>query len=369
MPYIESSEKKGSVKVALLGAAGGIGQPLTLLLKTQLGAKILGQENKQLELALYDIAPILEGVSADVSHVNTPVLLKHYIPKDRDDESALSECLQGASLVIIPAGVPRKPGMSRDDLFAINAGIIRTLAKGIAGNCDLSKVFVLVISNPVNSLVPVMVEELAKEAKRLEIAAPVQRRVFGVTHLDAVRASTFLQQLTNYSGNRVPSVPVIGGHSGETILPLFGEAQKELGFSDEQLAKLVHRVQYGGDEVVEAKKGAGSATLSMAYAGYEFASNFADLLLGTVDKINVTTFISLLDADKAPVAEGASEVLEATDNTEYFAVPLEVTAEEGIVKIDTSFLTQLNENNTRKLLTACISALKKNIELGITFAS
>lgn len=71
-------------------------------------------------------------------------------------------------IVVIPAGVPRKPGMTRDDLFKINAGIIRDLAVGVAKWAP--KAFVLVISNPVNSTVPIVSEVFKKhgvyDAKR-----------------------------------------------------------------------------------------------------------------------------------------------------------------------------------------------------------
>lgn len=88
-------------------AGGGIGQPLSLLLKM----------NKLVtELALYDIAGTA-GVAADLSHCNTPVTVSAHTGAEE-----LESCLKGADLVIIPAGIPRKPGMSRDDLFNTNAG-------------------------------------------------------------------------------------------------------------------------------------------------------------------------------------------------------------------------------------------------------
>jgi malate dehydrogenase len=61
---------------------------------------------------------------------------------------------------------------------------------------------------------------------------------------------------------------VVGGHSGETIVPLFSQIKPSFTIPDDKFDALVHRVQFGGDEVVKAKDGAGSATLSMAYAGY-----------------------------------------------------------------------------------------------------
>lgn len=72
------------------------------------------------------------------------------------------------------------------------------------------------------------------------------------------------------------TIPVVGGHAGVTILPLLSQASPSLPaslFEDkEKLEALVHRIQFGGDEVVAAKAGAGSATLSMAYAGYKFVN-------------------------------------------------------------------------------------------------
>jgi len=87
-------------------------------------------------------------------------------------------------LVIIPAGVPRKPGMTRDDLFKINAGIVRTLSEGIAKCCP--NAIVNLISNPVNSTVAIAAE-VFKKAGTYD-----PKRLLGVTTLDVVRANTFV---------------------------------------------------------------------------------------------------------------------------------------------------------------------------------
>lgn len=93
-------------------------------------------------------------------------------------------------LVIIPAGVPRKPGMTRDDLFNINAGIVRTLCEGITRCCP--NAIVNVISNPVNSTVPIAAEVFKKAGTYNP------RRLLGVTTLDVVRANTFVVSSTVY---------------------------------------------------------------------------------------------------------------------------------------------------------------------------
>ena len=147
------------------------------------------------------------------------------------------------------------------DLFKINAGIIRDLAKGVAAHCP--KAFVLVISNPVNSTVPIVAEVM----KSHKVFNP--QRLFGVTTLDVVRASTFTAEITSGNSPSELVIPVVGGHSGKTIIPLFSQAKPAVKIPEDKLEALTTRVQFGGDEVVKAKDGAGSATLSMAYAGYK----------------------------------------------------------------------------------------------------
>lgn len=77
-------------------------------------------------MALFDIVNT-PGVAADLSHISTHSTVKGYVGDDQ-----LAEALTGAAIVVIPAGVPRKPGMTRDDLFNINAGIVRNLATACA---------------------------------------------------------------------------------------------------------------------------------------------------------------------------------------------------------------------------------------------
>jgi malate dehydrogenase len=184
--------------------------------------------------------------------------------------SGLKEALTGAKVVVIPAGVPRKPGMTRDDLFNTNAGIVKTLVEGCADYCP--DAILAIISNPVNSTVPIAAEVLKKKG----VYDP--KKLCGVTTLDVIRANTFVGN--NLGKNPADiNVTVIGGHAGITILPLFSQVP---GFTpnDADLEALTVRLQFGGDEVVKAKAGSGSATLSMAYAGYVFAENVVKALKG-----------------------------------------------------------------------------------------
>lgn len=83
------------------------------------------------------------GVAADVGHINTKSKVTGYEPTPE----GIKACLSGAEIVLIPAGVPRKPGMTRDDLFNTNASIVRDLAKSAAEHSPEANI--LIISNPV----------------------------------------------------------------------------------------------------------------------------------------------------------------------------------------------------------------------------
>ncbi|KAJ5986821.1 malate dehydrogenase [Penicillium sp. IBT 35674x] len=322
------------VKAVVLGASGGIGQPLSLLLKA---SPLID------ELALYDVVNT-PGVAADLSHISSVAKITGYLPKD----DGLKNALTGADIVVIPAGIPRKPGMTRDDLFKINAGIVRDLVKGIAEHSP--KAFILVISNPVNSTVPIAAEIL----KAAGVFDP--KRLFGVTTLDVVRAETFTQEFSGHKDPSKATVPVIGGHSGGTIVPLFSKVSPSFEIPADRYEKLVHRVQFGGDEVVQAKDGAGSATLSMAFAGFRFAEAVIKASKGEKSIVE-PTFVYL------PGVAGGEAIAKAT-GVDFFSTPVElgVSGAEKAVNI----LDGITERE-QELLKACIADLKGNIEKGVEF--
>ncbi|KAJ7153537.1 NAD-malate dehydrogenase [Mycena crocata] len=331
------------VKAVVLGAAGGIGQPLSLLLKT----------NPLItELGLFDIVNT-PGVAADLSHIATPAVVVGRLPPN----DGLKEVLTGADVVVIPAGVPRKPGVSliKDDLFKINAGIVKDLATGIATHAP--KAFVLVISNPVNSTVPIVAEVFKKHG----VYDP--KKIFGVTTLDVVRASTFVAELIGKPG-AAPDVvvPVVGGHSGVTIVPLLSQSTHALpsDLDAEKFAALVKRIQFGGDEVVKAKDGAGSATLSMAYAGAEFAGKILRAIKGEKGII-APSFVAL----KADPTGGAALSKELGTELEFFSSNVEL-GPEGVVKIHS--LGKITEQEST-LVKAAIPELATNIKTGVTYVA
>merc|ERR1711970_563158 len=252
-----STSSSNNVAVAVMGAAGGIGQPLSMLLKLNPAVS---------KLALYDIVHT-PGVAADLSHIETKAATTGYVGADQ-----LEASLVGAEVVVIPAGVPRKPGMTRDDLFNTNASIVATIAAACAKICPSAKL--CIISNPVNSTVPIAAEVYKK-------AGVDPEHIFGVTTLDIVRSNAFIAELKGLDPAHV-ECPVVGGHAGITIIPLISQCSPSVSFPDDILKPLTARIQDAGTEVVKAKAGAGSATLSMAYAGARFAFSMIKALNGEV---------------------------------------------------------------------------------------
>merc|ERR1711934_1248934 len=145
----------------------------------------------------------------------------------------------------------------RKDLLNINAGIAKNIVEACAKYCP--QAIVALIVNPVNSVVPAMAELWAK--KGLD-----PMKIVGVTTLDCVRANKFVGEITSKNPNFI-NVPVIGGHAGTTILPVFSQDKTANTIDKEKIPDLDKKVQDAGTEVVNAKGGKGSATLSMAYAG------------------------------------------------------------------------------------------------------
>jgi malate dehydrogenase len=311
------------MKVAVIGAAGGIGQALALLLKNHLPAGS--------DLALYDIAPVTPGVAKDLSHIPTPVSINGYSGEDP------TPALEGADVVLISAGVARKPGMDRSDLFNVNAGIVKSLAEKIAVVCP--EACIGIITNPVNTTVPIAAEVLKKAG------VYNQRKLFGITTLDVIRSETFVGELKGKNPLEV-NVPVIGGHSGVTILPLLSQV-KDVTFTDEEVAALTHRIQNAGTEVVEAKAGGGSATLSMGQAACRFGLSLVKALQGEANVIECAYIES--DGGLAP----------------FFAQPIRL-GKDGIEEVLSYGELSAFE---QKALDGMLDTLNGDIQLGVDFAS
>ena len=234
-------------KISLIGAGQIGGVQAQLLAQRQLADVVLFDVVEGVPQGkTLDIAHALAGFASDVSLVGT---------NDYKDTA-------GSELYIVTAGVPRKPGMSRDDLLNTNLGIIRTVAEGIKTHSPDATV--IVISNPLDAMVWAM----------KEITGFPKERVFGQAGvLDSARFKYFVAQALGVSVRDVVAV-VLGGH-GDTMVPLprycsvAGVPLRSL-LDDATIAAIVKRVQGAGGEVVGLLK-TGSAFVSPAQASIEMA--------------------------------------------------------------------------------------------------
>jgi malate dehydrogenase len=320
---------RGNFKVCVVGGAGGIGQPLALLMATNPNVS---------ELAIIDLNVAMvpaPGVAADLSHLEGKCKVTSCTLTVNEDKAIdkAGDVLKGCDLVLVPAGVPRKPGQDRKDLLNINAGIAQGTVEACAKYCP--KAVVALIVNPVNSVVPAMCEMW--KARGLD-----PRKIVGISTLDIVRANKFVQEITG----KPAEVPVIGGHAGTTILPLFSQDRAAATIPADMIPDLDKRVQDAGTEVVKAKNGKGSATLSMAYAGARLGKAVLSGLAGV------------------PVTECAYVESSVVEGLPYFASKV-TFGKNGVEKVHPIGNLSAHEQTRLKEMTP---TLKEEIDAGLDYA-
>jgi len=232
--------------------------------------------------------------------------------------------------------------MTRQDLFEVNATLNSSFADAVARNCP--KALIAIISNPVNSTVPIFAERMKMHG------CYDPKRVFGVTTLDIVRAHTFVAEAAGVDVKTI-KIPVIGGHAGASILPLLSQASPaglKAKLTEQQVEALTHRIQNGGTEVVNAKAGAGSATLSMAKAGAQFVGSLVKALKGEKGIIEC----AYVESTEVPECK-------------WFATPIEL-GKDGIEK--NLGMGKLDEYEQKKLKEA-IKELVPSIVEGVKFVT
>ncbi len=242
-------------KIALIGS-GNIGGTLAHLASI----KELG------DVVLFDIAEgIPQGKALDLAE-SSPVEGFDCKISGANDYADLA----GSDVVIVTAGVARKPGMSRDDLVGINSKVMTTVGEGIKANCP--DAFVICITNPLDAMVGVL-----QQASGI----PVNRVVGMAGILDSARFRYFLAEEFNVSVKDVTAF-VLGGH-GDTMVPLTRYSAVagipvpdliDMGWSTaERIEKIVQRTRDGGAEIVGLLK-TGSAFYAPASSAIEMAEAY-----------------------------------------------------------------------------------------------
>lgn len=242
-------------KIALVGA-GNIGGTLALLSSL----KDLG------DVVLLDIAEgIPQGKGLDLNQVGPIEGFDGHVAGSNNMAD-----MQDADVVIVTAGSPRKPGMSRDDLIEINKKVITSVAQNIKTHCP--NAFVIVITNPLDVMVWVMQQESGLPANKVVGMAGI---------LDSARFRSFLAAEYNVSAKDIVAT-VMGGH-GDTMVPLLRFSSVSgvplphtvaMGWTtQEKLDAIVDRTRKGGGEIVGLLK-TGSAFYAPAAAAVEMAEAY-----------------------------------------------------------------------------------------------
>ena len=239
-------------KISLIGG-GQIGGNLALLV-TQ---KELG------DVVIYDI-PQAEGMAKGKS-----LDIMQLRPHDGYDANIIGssdpESLKGSDVVIITAGIPRKPGMNREDLLEINIKIITDVANNVKKHAP--NAFVIVVSNPLDAIV----------YSFYKVSGFSKNKVIGMAGaLDSGRFRAFLAMETGYSAEDVNCM-VLGGH-GDTMVPItrlatIGGIPAEEIISKDKLDEIVERVRFAGGEIVKLF-GNGSAYYAPAASAIEMAEAY-----------------------------------------------------------------------------------------------
>jgi len=239
-------------KITLIGG-GQIGGNLALLA----AQKELG------DIIIYDIPNaegMIKGKALDISQLT---------PLDGYDANITGtsnpEDIRDSDVIIITAGVPRKPGMNREDLLGINIKIITDVANNVKKYAP--NAFVIVLSNPLDAIV----------YSFYKVSGFKKNKVIGMAGiLDSTRFKTFLSMETGYSTQDI-SCMVLGGH-GDTMVPILrlatiGGIPAEELISKDKLEAIVQRTRFGGGELVKLF-GNGSAYYAPAASAIEMAESY-----------------------------------------------------------------------------------------------
>jgi len=237
-------------KIALVGA-GQIGGTMALLAaQKQLG-----------DVVLIDVSEgVPQGKSLDISHGRSLVPTAAEL-SGSNDYSALA----GSDVVIVTAGLPRKPGMSRDDLLDVNFNIIKTVGEAIREKAPSA--FIIVVTNPLDAMVYAMQKVTGFPANRVAGMAGV---------LDSARFASLVASEVGVSAEDVRAL-VMGGH-GDTMVPLtryctVGGIPVSQFLSKQQIDVIVKRTANAGGEVVALLK-TGSAFYSPALSAIHMAEAY-----------------------------------------------------------------------------------------------
>lgn len=246
------ASKSDCMRVAILGANGQIGQPLAMMLKNS---------NYVDELALYDVCST-KSLGMELAHIDTRCKVQSY------SKAQLDEALMNSNIVVIVASAPHASDLDFKCMFRPNAHIIYELTTAFARICP--RAFLAIATNPLNSIVPVSCDVLHRRRVFDE------RRVFGITSVDVMRTNVATARIIGVKAEKV-KVPVIGGHSDKTIVPVLSRCDPSASFEPDEITDVTNYVQTASENLVKASR-PGTLSMCSAFAIARFIISLARAL-------------------------------------------------------------------------------------------
>lgn len=312
------------IQVSIIGAANQVGSNLALLLM---------QNPKITKLNLYDDDDKVRGIGMELAYFSDGPKIAAY-----SGESFLPSAVRHAQLILMVARTARKPGTPRHQMLAANAPAVQKLCRAMSENN--SDAFLAISTNPINSIVPFA------SALMLNFSAYSPFKICGITHIDTARCRAFVGNALKVNPRSL-QVPVVGGHSEETIVPLFSNLTPTTYSIDGCKADTITRLlRKAGTEVIMHKYGADSSTLCMAWSIGEFVERMVDALSG--GEAMVSCFCA-----------------NPHFGTRFFAGPTMV-GPQGIIQVCGNLPMSDFETN---LLNSSISVLNKEVCAGETYVN
>lgn len=298
-----------SYQVSVMGGTSEIGQVISLMLRT---------EPSVTSLVVHDMRENTPGLVLDLSHIPVNSRLMGYC-----GNSTIDRALKDSDLVLFVGGVIKSPAVTNEAWFEANTTFINNVAGRVG---KMSKMpFVGIVTEPINVIVP-----MAAEIMRCHGAFD-PKKLFGITTIDWIRAQTLYA-----TDHKIPPktcfVPVIGGHSEKTIIPLLSHSRPTMDMRDSEIMQFTRKIQECDAEVSQAKHGL-SSTMSIAYSVVMFVREIFRALNGQRVKVNAyvenndfgtSYFSGLVDVDK----DGMKGMQRFTKISEYECNLLEKATEQ-----------------------------------------
>ncbi|XP_023944342.2 malate dehydrogenase-like, partial [Bicyclus anynana] len=249
-------------QICIVGGATEIGQTASLLLRTVPSVT---------KLVIHDNSEHTSGVVLDLSHIPANSTLQGFI-----GETTLERALRSSNLIIATGGVIQSPGISEQIFFKTNANFIRKLSAEIAKIAPMP--FVGIATEPINILVPMAAEVMRNNGEY------DPRKLFGITTGDSLKVQSMYAS-ENDLNPQACNVPVIGGHTDNTIVPLLSQSKPACTMNEKDILEFVTKIRTSQEDVMNAKKG-WSPTLSVAYGILAFSRGILDALYSRPTQIN-----------------------------------------------------------------------------------